>query len=65
MNYTLECKRCGRKPDEISEYIKYANDSGITPDEYIIKKEGTYNNITGRFYCTSCYIEAGMPLGKA
>lgn len=61
----LQCKRCGRKPSEIDEYIYCAEENNITPDEYVIKEEGTYNCVTGKFYCTSCYIEAGMPLGKA
>jgi hypothetical protein len=59
------CKICGRKPEDISEYREGAFYMGITPNEYVRIEEGTYNTETKKFYCTSCYIKIGMPLGKA
>lgn len=60
-----KCKICGRKPDEIREYISMATYENIAPEEYMIREEGTLNLRTGLFYCTGCYIKIGMPLGTA
>lgn len=64
-NGDLRCKGCGKAPNEINEYILAAEDEEITPELYVIREEGTYNRETGLFWCTRCYIKAGMPLGKA
>jgi hypothetical protein len=65
----MKCKVCGKRPDEIEEYVEMANDKeGFgcdTPEEVVIREEGTYNSRTGLFYCTDCYIKIGMPLGTA
>ena len=61
----LRCKGCGKKPDEIDEYIVQAKVEKCTPDEFVWDEEGTLNRKTGQFYCTSCYIRAGEPLGTA
>lgn len=61
----ISCKRCGRWPHEIDEYVDFSREEGITPAEYVKQEEGTYNKETGEFYCTDCYIRLGMPLGKA
>lgn len=61
----IVCAGCGKTPSEIEEYITYAKVEGITPEEYVVRKEGTYNPTNGRFWCTDCYIRVGMPLGKA
>lgn len=57
----LRCYRCRLTPDKIEEYIEGAKDEGITPDEFVKKEEGTYNESNGHFCCTDCYIEIGMP----
>ena len=59
------CPVCGRHPDDISEYAFHAHDLEISADEYVERFEGTYNPRNEHFYCTSCYIKIGMPLGKA
>lgn len=61
----IQCKCCGREPEEITEYVVSAADCGCTPNEYVKREEGTYNDRTQKFYCTRCYIDVGMPLGKA
>ena len=55
------CTGCNKHPNEIQEYIDCAEDEGITPDEFIVRMEGTYNPGNGHFLCTSCYMAAGMP----
>lgn len=52
----VECKICGRLPEEISEYIYSAEEEKITPTQYVVKNDGTYNKVTGEFYCTECYV---------
>jgi len=64
MSKIYRCKCCGKRPDEIVEYIVCANNEDMTPDEYV-QTDGTFNQATGEFYCTDCYIEIGMPLGIA
>ena len=64
----MRCKECGRRPDEIDEYIDQANILNqyySSPNDFVRKEEGTFNRITELFYCTDCYIKIGMPLGKA
>jgi hypothetical protein len=68
------CTGCGRGPDHIYEYQElvesegYEDDvvSGLSAAELaVIRGEGTYNDANGHFWCTECYVKAGMPLGKA
>ena len=62
----VKCAVCGKSPSQIMEYASvYRSEGYKTPEEYVINNEGTFNKDTGKFYCTSCYIEIGMPLGKA
>ena len=49
------CKGCQKTPDQIEEY-KYQKD----PITFVLENERLTPD--GRFYCTSCYIKAGMPL---
>lgn len=66
MESNVKCKICGRKPDELKEYVALAKECGYESAEQAVKcEEGTYNPATGEFYCTYCYIEIGMPLGRA
>lgn len=61
----IRCKECNRKPEKIRDYIFLAKDMKKTPDEAVIYGEGTYNEETGKFYCTECYVMLGCPLGTA
>jgi len=63
--FEIKCKGCGKKPSELSEYSSLAKEYGLTPESYVSMEEGTYNIQTGLFYCTPCYVMAGMPLGRA
>jgi hypothetical protein len=49
------CKVCCKTPDKIKEY-QYQEE----PIKYVIETERLTSD--GRFYCTTCYIKAGMPL---
>jgi hypothetical protein len=55
------CSGCGKKPDELVEYIEAASEAGMTPEAYVRAEEGTYNPSNGHFLCTPCYCDAGMP----
>jgi len=57
----LICIGCNKHPNEIEEYIIESKSEGISPDEYVLREEGTLNHKTGQFLCTNCYIKAGMP----
>jgi len=64
----MRCKVCGREPHEIPEYIDAVAeepDEFSDEEDYVRQEEGTYNPLTGFFYCTECYIRIGMPLGTA
>ena len=63
--HEMHCAYCMKKPEEITEYITAAKSDGVTPRQYVILNEGTYNRNTGHFYCTDCYVKLGMPDGKA
>lgn len=57
-----KCKICGRKANEIPEYVH--NPEGWSPEEFA-RDDGTYNPFTNQFICTDCYIKIGTPLGTA
>lgn len=60
------CKGCGKLAKDILEYKTLAMEMGYEDaDEAVANEEGTFNPKTGAFYCTTCYIKAGMPLGIA
>jgi hypothetical protein len=61
----LKCVGCGKTPEQIDDYTPYAEDEGLTNTEYVSREEGTLNTENGHFYCDSCYVSAGMPLGVA
>lgn len=55
------CTGCRKRPDQITEYILFAKEAGLTPDEYVQQEEGTFNRENGHFLCTDCYLKAGAP----
>lgn len=65
----IVCFRCGRRPEEITEYQILAseiNQDGhrqITAAQAVREEEGTFNPVTGHFACTECYIKIGQPSG--
>lgn len=65
-NITVRCACCGKEAHELLEYQAMVE---AEPEYYkseaqaVIENEGTYNHFTGAFYCTSCYIKKGMPIG--
>lgn len=61
----LKCKGCGKKPEDIEEYVEMGKMENMTPEDFVLEEEGTLNRETGLFYCTDCYVKAGMPLGTA
>ena len=61
----VQCRECRRKPEEIPEYVEMAEVEGYSSAEEAARTDGTFNPLTEQFYCTECYIEVGMPLGKA
>ena len=65
----IQCKICGRFPLEIPEYQHLWDDEGyaeknVTVEQFMAEQEGTYNPSDKSFYCTECYIKAGMPLNE-
>lgn len=65
------CVGCGKTADQLPEYVHMADskhpdyEGYSTPEEAVRLNEGTYNRENNHFWCTSCYIKAGMPLGVA
>jgi len=58
----IRCNGCKLPPKEIAEYW----DMGYPSATQAVKnEEGTYNAENGHFWCTHCYIVAGMPNGVA
>jgi len=54
------CHYCGRRAEDIDEYVDMAHEENISPEEFA-KTDGTYNPDNDVFCCTSCYITLGMP----
>lgn len=59
--FDVRCQGCQRHPTEISMYVMMAQDEEVTPEEYVIENEGTFNRLNGHFLCDMCYIKAGSP----
>lgn len=57
----LLCIGCGKRPDQIVEYIEAAHAAEVSPDAYVMMEEGTLNFENGHFACTGCYVKMGMP----
>jgi hypothetical protein len=57
----IRCNGCKKEPEELPEYVLHAQYEGMTPTEYVIEEEGTYNPENGHFLCTACYMKAGSP----
>lgn len=52
------CIGCGGGPEL---YAQFAEEAGVTAEEYVRNEEGTYNPTNGHFLCDPCYVAAGMP----
>lgn len=57
----MKCVKCGKTPNELSEYRDFWKEYGASSAEDMARDDGTYNRETGNFVCTDCYIEIGMP----
>ena len=55
------CAYCGKRPEQLGEYLDASAETGLSPDDYVREEEGTYDPATDRFCCTDCYISLGMP----
>lgn len=67
MNEQITCIGCRKTPEKISEYQAEAKRAGVTPTEWVRTNEavGCWGpNSRNKFYCTDCYIRAGMPLRR-
>lgn len=60
------CIRCKKNPEDIQEYVSYAKQDGVTPEQWVRENEaiGVWGKGPDTFYCTDCYIKAGMPLRR-
>lgn len=60
------CIVCGKKANDLIEYVELAEMEGYKDaNEAVVKNEGTYNKEDNTFYCTPCYIKAGLPRNLA
>ena len=57
----MYCIGCGKRLDQIQEYLDAAQEEKTTPDNYVWEEEGTLNRENGHFMCTTCYVHAGCP----
>lgn len=60
------CIGCAMYPEELEEFVEMAkvestDDNPLTPTQFVIENDGTYNDRNGHFLCTECYIKNGMP----
>jgi hypothetical protein len=62
----VTCIGCGKSPEALSEYRDLAKLYKITATEFVKSYEGTFNRFqSNKFYCTTCYINACMPVYKS
>ena len=63
----VTCLGCNKRPEQIKEYKYEAHSAEMTPTEFVIANEPM--NVWGprtedKFWCTTCYVKAGMPLRR-
>jgi hypothetical protein len=58
------CKICKKKASKLDYYIDQAKEEKTTAAA-IARSDGTYNYMTNEFYCMTCYVIMGCPLGTA
>lgn len=61
MIWPTVCIGCGRQPGDIYDYIVAGYAEGMSAAEYVMREEGTFNEVTGPFACDGCYIAMGCP----
>ena len=54
MTKILRCECCKKEPSEIGEYKRESKEYGLTPEEFVIREDGTYNPASKTFICTTC-----------
>lgn len=62
MRRTPICKGCGKFSYEIEEYREMAAVLLMTPEAYVREYETTMDAATLQFFCTECFMKAGMPV---
>lgn len=60
-----ECPICGKLASECIPVQVWKGDQGYDSASAMARNDGTYNPYENVFYCTSCYVKIGMPLGVA
>jgi hypothetical protein len=63
----ITCIGCKKTPEQIKEYELEARREDMTPTEWVKANEpiGCWGpHSRNKFYCTECYIKAGMPLRR-
>lgn len=61
----IQCKVCKREPKDLGSVVYHAKVEEMEPDEFVKEFDGTYNPQTEEFFCNTCYINIGIPLGTA
>ncbi len=61
----IHCKVCKKEPKDLGSVVYFASLENMEPDEFVKENDGTYNPTTEEFFCNTCYISVGMPLGTA
>lgn len=56
------CKGCSKRPHELEEFREMADIFEMTAEAYIEAHEETFEAQTRRFFCTDCWLKAGMPV---
>lgn len=49
------CRVCDGTP-ATTGYLLYAEDAGVSPDQYVVSEEGTYDPSTHTFVCDGDYL---------
>lgn len=63
----VTCMGCNKRPEQLNEYKMEARINDVTPTQFVIEHEpmGCWGPRTeNKFYCTNCYVKAGMPMRR-
>jgi hypothetical protein len=54
------CAGCKKAPEKISDVRESAEVERMSPRDWVVKLDPTYNKRSGHFMCTDCYMERGI-----
>ena len=57
----MKCPFCNRKPKDIPEYRQVSKNYEMSPNQFVMMEDITFDGFTDMFCCKDCYIALRYP----